>query len=167
MTIGFNDFLIIDKINDQNDLSGAWHHHLGWIAYHFAQLEWASYWLADGLGSLEFCESIAETPFVERCKIVRTEIVPLIADQNLRRDWKSLFGKMMNQAPMRNNILHNPLEVRMDQMNVGGITASQGIMLMRNRGQRILPDKVQIFSDELKKLHIKMIELMKRTTFPT
>lgn len=151
--------------SDDDDWTGEWMDELGWVGYRFGQLEWASFWLTEEIAPNHW-NAIAELPFEKRCVYARKTIVPLMSDPRLRNEWRELFKEICRCAPMRNKIVHNPLEVSLHGIPAAKVTVDKGILLMRERGRRVLIGEVQAFREELMALHDRMIDLMKRTRGP-
>lgn len=134
-------------------------HQLGFVAYYFSQLEYASIWLADHV------ELVASTKgFKKRCDDARERLVPQLASIAIRAEWDAFFLAAAACSTQRNDILHNPLEVNAEQFLKSGIDKSKGIILLQVPGRPILGLRaVQDYSRKLVDLHFQMLDLMKRT----
>ena len=150
--------------NKPDDWTNFWFDQIGWVGYFFAQLEWASYWLAEEVGSKAQQHEMGSRVFCARAKYASKHLVPKLVDTTLQQDWQSFFKKIMKCAKMRNDILHNPLEVNLGDMQTNGIKVTQGIRLMQAKGRRIIQlGDVQQFTNELRALNVTMLDLMQRT----
>lgn len=150
--------------HDDDDYSQYWFHQVGWLGYYFAQLEWATFWLANNVGSKADGKSISSKGFAARCKEARKNLVPKIKDAQLQREWDAFLIQIAACGRTRNDILHNPLEINIEEMAKNGVTIDQGILLLREKGRKVLGlGDVQHFTKNLMALNAAMIDLMKRT----
>lgn len=151
--------------HDDSDWSRFWFDQIGWVGYFFAQLEWASFWLAEEVGTPDQKRVVAGKNFVARNVYVRDEVVPRLPATALRDDWLIFFDDINACADMRNDILHNPLEPNMHDIENQGVKLDQGIRLLRENGRRVVEiGDVQHFTNGLRALNAKMISLMQRTS---
>lgn len=149
---------------DESDWTNIWINELGMVGYSFALLEWASFWLADEVGGAGCRKSISNLGFTDRCVYARKKIIPLISDRDLRIEWQQLLKEMERCAAMRNNIAHNPMEIDLGDSTKRGLKVDTGIVLMKQKGRKVLIGEVQHFRSELGELAKRMILLMKRTS---
>ncbi|MFC5514122.1 hypothetical protein ACFPOU_23755 [Massilia jejuensis] len=73
--------------SDPNDWTEEWMRALGYIAYYFGQLEYASVWLADYLRTV-----VSNDGFSKRCDDACKRLVPTLPDDALRADWNAFFN---------------------------------------------------------------------------
>ena len=64
---------------------------------------------------------------------------------------------------MRNTILHNPLELNVDEINAHGIKINQGILMLKRGGTVLTLGDVQQYTTTMVDLHKRVIELLSRT----
>lgn len=141
-----------------------WFNHIGWIGYYFAQLEWASYWLAAEVGTAQQKDAIGGKGFVSRNQYCKKHIVANISQPQVRHQWMTFFDEINDCAEMRNDILHNPLESNLNKTKSLEVKFEQGIRLMRDGGGKVIElGDVQQFNRRLVELNDKMIELMRQT----
>lgn len=151
--------------SNPNDWADFWFDQIGWVGYFFAQLEWASYWIADVAGSKAQQHEIKSRAFCARAKYANKHIVPRLIDNSLQLEWQAFFKKCMQSAKMRNDILHNPLEITLSDISTTGVKIDQGIRLMQGGGRKVIQlGDVQNFTDGLRALNETMLDLMRRTT---
>ena len=143
-----------------------WFDALGWVSYFFAQLEWSSYAVIDRLGDAKDKSRVTEQGFTSRSKRA-AELVNMrlaTSDASLAVEWATFWQKAIDSAPMRNDILHNPLTVNLHGMQSVGST--EGIKLMQKPGAPLIElGEVQAYVDELKELNVLMLDLFDRSTF--
>jgi hypothetical protein len=144
-----------------DDWSGEWMREIGWVGYYFGQLEWAPIWLAQQVGSKTKQKKVTNKSFQERCEFVRTELLGEVADPALRARWDAFLTGARGCAKLRNEILHNPLELNVDEINRHGIRVDQGIRLLRGKVATLITiGDVQAHTESMIALHKEMIELM-------
>lgn len=152
----------------QDDWTSFWFDQIGWLGYFFSQLEWCTFWLADRIGSEEQKTVICKKRFVERCNYAVSDLVPRLDESALRTEWSVFLVEAAKSAAMRNKILHNPLDVNIREMQSNGVSINQGIRLLREKGGEILGlGDVQQFTNTIRDLNFRMIDLMERTVLST
>lgn len=150
--------------SNPDDWSNFWFDQIGWVGYFFAQLEWVTYWLADEVGSRAQQHEIKSRTFCARAKYANRHLVPKITDVKLRDDWTAFIKSIIKCSNMRNDILHNPLEINLDELQAGGVKINHGIRLMQKSGRKVVQlADVQDFTTGLRALNVTMLELMERT----
>jgi hypothetical protein len=154
------------KSSSVNDLSGFWFDAYGWIACYFAQLEGLSYALIERLGSAEDKVKLAKLPYqarMEKAKILVCEHMKALGDVELANEWAVFLEEARRTAPMRNNILHNPLTVSLalgDPLH----DPDAGIVLSHEPGRPVLKlGTVQQFSKTMLELNLCMQGLLARS----
>lgn len=148
-----------------DDWTRFWFHQIGWVGYFFAQLEWASFWLTEEVGTPDQKKAVAGKNFVARNTYVHDEVVQHLPATALRDEWLAFFNEINACAEMRNDILHNPLEPNMHDIQNQGVRLDQGIRLLRESGRKVLEiGEVQHYTEGLRDLNAKMISLMQRTS---
>jgi hypothetical protein len=156
-------YTLVESVGDGDDTK-YWFHQIGWIGYHFAQLEWASYWLAEEVGTEQQKSAIVGKSFVSRCRYAKEHLTPNVPNRELGDKWSEFFDALIDSAATRNAILHNPLEPNMHDLANQGVRLDQGIRLLRARGRKILGlGDVQHYNYCLVELNHTMLNLMNRT----
>jgi hypothetical protein len=143
-----------------------WFDALGWVSYFFAQLEWSSYAVIDRLGNATDKSLVTGQGFKPRTQRAAALVDTRLAtsDPDLALEWSTFWKGVIDSAPKRNAILHNPLTVNLHGMQSVGET--EGIKMMKRQGMPLLElGEVQAYADELRKLNVLMLDLFDRTTF--
>jgi hypothetical protein len=147
-----------------DDWTEEWFRQVGFVGYYFGQLEWVPYLLSDRVGcSNTKRRKLPKLTFAERCRFAKAELLPKIADSTLRQEWEKALDDVSKCGKMRNDILHNPLELNVAEINAHGIKVDQGIRLLKQGGKILSIGDVQHFSRSMRDLHIQVIELLART----
>lgn len=151
-----------------DDWSSFWFHQIGWVGYYFGQLEWIPYLLADRVGcSKSKRKKMTGMGFSERLLFAKKQFLPKLSDSTLRNEWDNLLDRVSQCGKMRNEILHNPLELNLEEIEAHGVRVHQGIRLLK-KGEKILGlGDVQLFTKTMISLHREAIALLKVTSGPT
>lgn len=152
------------KMSRQDDLSGYWFDALGWVAYYFAQLEWASYLIIDTLEADEKArEDKKDTGYFTRSKFAATLIAQHAASEPvLAADWASFWNDACGLNTMRNNVLHNRLTKDLLAEEVVG--PDDGIRLVKEQGQPLIKlGTVQHYVERLVAMNRRLQGLVQRT----
>lgn len=148
----------------EDDWTSCWFDEIGWLGYFFAQLEWCTFWLAELIGSDEQRSVICKRLFADRCKYAKNNLVPQLKEASLRDEWSALLDEIAKTGTMRNEILHNPLNVNVKEIESHGVKIDQGIRLLREKGGKVIElGEVQEFTKRIRDLNGRMIDLMERT----
>lgn len=144
------------KTSRPGDLSGYWFDALGWVAYYFAQLEWASYLIIDALEADEKTrEDKKDKGYFNRSKFAAALIAQHAASEpQLAADWASFWNEACSLNGMRNNVLHNRLTK--DLLADEAVGPDDGIRLVKEQGH-LHKDK-----EKRVELQTRIMELLKR-----
>jgi len=105
--------------------------------------------------------------FSERLLFAKKQFLPKLSDSTLRNEWDNLLDRVSQCGKMRNEILHNPLELNLEEIEAHGVRVHQGIRLLK-KGEKILGlGDVQLFTKTMISLHREAIALLKVTSGPT
>jgi len=154
-------------IGHSDDLAAYWRDALGWIACYFAQLEGLSYQIIDKLGSPRDKTVAADMPYQRRTELAKRLICSHLSgrgDLQLADEWAAFLTEVRMAAPLRNDILHNPLSVNI--LSVSPITnPDESIVLVRKPGRpKIGLGAVQHFAQSVRELNQRMLDLVKRSS---
>lgn len=147
-------------------LGGYWMNALSWVAYHFAQIEWVSYQVVLALVDPAEKKAAIKDLWTARLKRARELMAThLVNDPALAAEWAAFWDAAAAVAKRRNDVLHNPL--MNDFREIDAATENDGILLVKEDPQRVMKlGEVQAISDEISKVRLKGIDLLKRTALP-
>jgi hypothetical protein len=156
------------SINSNPDnWSDAWFHHIGLVGYYFGQMEWLPYLFGDRVGcSVTQRRKMISLTFAERCDFAQSNFVPRIRDQALRLEWSEILNEVRKCGKMRNDILHNPLELNLSEILHHGVKVDQGIRLLKKGGRILKIGDVQHYTRTMVDLHQRILDLLARTPPP-
>lgn len=142
----------------------AWFHEIGSVGYYFGQMEWTPYLLGDRVGcSNAHRRKMTQLTFAQRCEFAKTNFLPKIEEMLLRQEWTDALDNVSKCGTMRNEILHNPLELNINEILESGIKVDQGIRLLKKGGRILGIGDVQHFTATMVDLHRHILELLART----
>ncbi|MDH0866481.1 hypothetical protein [Mitsuaria sp. GD03876] len=145
--------------------TGYWFDALGWVAYFFAQVEWAAYVVVEKLEAPADRLRSSKLLFKARCQRADVLMAAHVKDAQLADEWSEFWADAIAAAPMRNKILHNPFTLGLDGRDVA--TEHDGIKLIQDAGQPVLKlGRVQTYNEQLSALVRRMHELFSRTQLP-
>lgn len=148
---------------NKDDWSGHWFDQIGWVGYYFGQMEWTPYLLGERVGcSKKNQTKMRNMTFSERCKFAKAELTSTL-DPTLQQEWRGVLDEISKCGAMRNTILHNPLELNVDEINAHGIKINQGILMLKRGGTVLTLGDVQQYTTTMVDLHKRVIELLSRT----
>ena len=150
----------------RDDLSGYWFNAYGWIACYFAQLEGLSYALIEAFAPSEAIPSLMRMPYQARTDQAERLVCAHLrarGDSELAEEWSRFLAEAKAAAPMRNDVLHNPLSISLALGNPLHDT-NAGIVLTHEADRRVLKlGTVQAFSKTMLDLNLVMQGLLRRS----